>query len=153
MKTSNVKEQLKNVIDNLDESKLLEVLKGLTSKINLPFDYKSIKTFEDACERLGIDSDDVYNINVDTKDEIAYKKLKVIYKAINNEWVPDFTDSNQKKWYPYFRVLSSGVASSVAVYCYDFADTYVGVRLCTYSENVAIYIGRTFTTEYEDFLL
>ena len=153
MKTTNIKEQLKNIIDNLDESRLLEVLNGLTSKINLPFDYKSIKTFEDACERLGIDSDDVYNINVDTKDEIAYKKLKVIYKAINNEWVPDFTDSNQKKWYPYFRVLSSGLDFSSSSCLYDHALTLVGVRLCTYSENVAIYIGRTFTTEYEDFLL
>jgi hypothetical protein len=153
MSNKTVKEQLKSVIDNLGESKLLEVLKGLTSKINIPFDYRNIKSFEDACEKLGINPEEVYNEDVDTKDEIAYKRLKIIYKAINNGWVPDYNNKNQYKYYPYFQVLSSGLGYSNADYNIDYTGTYVGVRLCTENSEKAVYIGKTFKSEYEDYLL
>jgi PKD repeat protein len=154
MKTnsSSVKEQLKNVIDNLDENELLKVLKGLSTKVNLPFEYTDIKTFEDACEKLGIDSNSVYN-DSDTKDEIAYMKLKIIYKAINNGWVPDFTNFNQYKYYPYFKVLSSGLAFSLTGCVFDRTITSVGVRLCTDTAAKAEYIGKQFKDFYEDYLL
>ena len=139
-------------IEKLDENKLMEVLKGLTSNISKFSSYKDITSFEDACEYLGIDSEDVYDESADTKDEIAYKRLKVIYKAINklNNWVVDYKNSNQYKYYPWFNVVS-GFSYSDCI-C-DITFAYVGVRLCCGSREEAEYIGTTFTTEYKDYLL
>ena len=46
--------------------------------------FEDIKTFEDACEELGIDPETVTHEN-DTPDEVAYKKLKVVIKAIDRK--------------------------------------------------------------------
>ena len=77
--------------------------------------FDEIRTFEDACEEIGINPLSIFS-DIDTCDEIAYKKLKVIAKAINQGWTPDWTNTNQKKWSPWFD-LSSGFGFSVSV-CY-----------------------------------
>ena len=59
-------------------------------------DYKDIKTFEDACKALDIDPDAVC-CDVDTSDEVAYKMLKVIIQAINQEWTPDWSRSEERR--------------------------------------------------------
>ena len=103
MKT-NIKDRLKEVIDSLDESKLEKILLELSLVIDKKnYKYTDIKTFEDACKKLGIYSKNVYNSDLDTIDEIAYKKLKIIFKAINNNWQPNWLDNDQYKYYPYFK--------------------------------------------------
>ena len=115
--------------------------------------WKDIKTFEDACNYLGIDPDDITRGN-NTSDELAYKKLKVITKALNeNNWTPDFTNDNQKKWYPYFKVSSSGFGFSVASYFCAFTDTSCGSRLCVSTQEKADYFGRQFESLWEQFLM
>ena len=47
---------------------------------NKPFDFKSIKSFEDACNHLGISSE----IPTMSSNFISQYKLKTIIKAINN---------------------------------------------------------------------
>ncbi len=42
------------------------------------------------------------SVNGDTDDEIAYKELKLIFKAINGGAKIDFNHVNQKKWYGWF---------------------------------------------------
>ncbi len=81
-------------------------------------DFNDIKTFEDACEELGIDPDEEFNGD-DLIDEAAYKKLKVIVAAINQGWTPDWDNTDQQKWWPYFK-LSSGFGFSHSYYVYDF---------------------------------
>ena len=116
------------------------------------FNYKNIKSFEDACEVLEINPNDVFS-KIDTKDEIAYKKLKIIIKAINNGWTPDWANSNQYKYYTWFYVLSSGSGFSDTVYCYTYSCTVVGSRLCVDSKDKALYIAEQFKDLYEDYLL
>ena len=58
-----------------------------------------IKTFEDALEATGVSTCDVYT-TVDTVDERAYKQLKIIVKALNEGWKPDWNDANETKYYP-----------------------------------------------------
>jgi hypothetical protein len=60
-----------------------------------------VKTFEDACAEVGEDPTDE-NFSEGTVDEIAYKKIKVIVRALNEGWKPDWNNSNQYKWYPWF---------------------------------------------------
>ena len=121
------------------------------------FDFRTIKTFEDACLKLGLDSmklPDVTSIPEELKKPIiANYKLHIIYKAINNGWKPDWINWDQYKYYPWFRVLSSGFGFSGSYYGYGDSDSIVGSRLCTDSSAKALYMGRQFKAEYQEYLL
>ncbi len=111
--------------------------------------FTDIKTFEDACDELGISK--VIFTGAESTDEAAYMKLKVIARAINQGWVPDWTNEDQRKWFPYF-VLSSGFGFSYSYYYFTSAITGVGSRLCFESEEQASYAGKQFVKLYEEFL-
>ena len=113
-------------------------------------EYTEINTFLEACTELGILQDSVYN-EKDTPDEIAYKKLKVIAKAINQGWTPDWNNSDQKKWYPWFR-LSSGFGFDGSYCDYGLTFANVGSRLCFESKEKAEYAGKQFEEIYKQLL-
>jgi len=111
-----------------------------------------IETFEEALEHQGIDKADFEeSCKGLEKDEIAYKQIKIIAKALNNGWTPDWDNSNEGKYYPYFD-MRSGVGFSYSD-CgrWDSVAT-VGSRLCFKSSDLAIYAGKQFESIYKDFL-
>ena len=116
--------------------------------------FDEIKTFDDACRECSMTELD-FNENFGNKglsiDTIAYEKLKIIIRAINQNWQPNWNDENQKKWWPYFN-LSSGFGFSGSVYDYDFTGASVGSRLCFESKEKADYAANQFLKIYEDFL-
>ena len=114
--------------------------------------FETIKTFEDACAVVGIDPGLFLNRN-DTPDELAYKKLKVIVRAINDGWVPDWSNRDQYKYYPWFEVLSSGFGFSDSDYDCTYTDAYVGSRLCFESREKSDYAASQFVDLYKQFLL
>lgn len=67
-----------------------------------------VKTFEDACEVLGLNPSTVYDDPANAADEIAYRKLKIIIKALNEGWTPDWDNSSQAKWRPWFYLNAPG---------------------------------------------
>ena len=109
-----------------------------------------VKTFEDACEIASVTAERIYNES-DTQDEIAYKKLKFIIRVINEGWKPDWNNTSQRKWYPWFR-LSSGFGFGGSDFIYDGADTSVGSRLCFETEEKSEYVAKQFIDLYETFL-
>jgi len=113
-------------------------------------DFESISTPEDACTRLGIKLKDVYH-EKDTPDEIAYKILKVVVKAVNGKWTPDWDNTSQQKWFPVFN-LSSGFGFSYSYYFGASTDTGVGSRLCFESEEKSDYVAQQFINLYKDLL-
>lgn len=115
-----------------------------------PNKYESIKTFEDACAEIGIAPGKVFS-KYDTPDEVAYKKLKIIAKAINNEWVPNWDDTDQRKWFPWFR-LSSGFGFSHSACACDYSVTIVGSRLCFETKEQSDYAANQFTEIYKELL-
>lgn len=121
------------------------------------FDFRTIKSFEDACTKLGIDPKqlpDVSNIPEEfAKPIIAGYKLMVIYKAINNGRKADWSNHNQYKYYPWFEVLSSGFGFSYSYYFCVYSFAGVGSRLCTDTSEKAMYIAKQFEAEYKDYLL
>jgi hypothetical protein len=121
------------------------------------FDYKTIKTFEDACKKTKIDPNDLPDVSKIPEEFrkaiIAGYKLMIVYKAINNGWVADWSNFNQWKYYPWFEVLSAGFGFSATTYVYGRAGTAVGSRLCTDSSEKALYIGKQFEAEYKDYFL
>jgi hypothetical protein len=120
------------------------------------FDYTTIKTFEDACKKVNTDPaklPDVSGILEEfAKPIIAAYKLLIIYKAINNEWKPDWSNWDQYKYYPWFEVLSSGFGFSFSGFSYGSTYSSVGSRLCFESEEKAKYAGNQFLQLYKDFL-
>lgn len=119
-----------------------------------PRDWHDIKTFEDACEALGITNESHTPIfdEDEAPDEIAYKKLKVIVAAINQGWQPDWSNSDQYKYYPYFN-LSSGSGFSGRGCDFGYSYSSVGSRLCFESKEKCLYAAEQFKSIYKDFFI
>lgn len=108
-----------------------------------------VKTFEDACEILGIDTQQAIP---DAEEHVqAYVKLTIIARALNEGWLPDWDNSNQKKYYPWFK-MASGFGFSVHGYDYTYANTGDGSRLCFKSVELAEYAGKQFESIYKQYL-
>ena len=114
-------------------------------------EYTDIKTLVDAAEATGTPLQDLEERSDETKDEWAYRMMKIIVKAINQKWTPNWDNSNQQKWWPYFK-LSSGFGFSDSYYDYVNTGTNVGSRLCFESEEKCNYAATQFLSIYEEFL-
>ena len=114
-------------------------------------DFKSIKTLQDAAEETGHGQGYLRTQDPETRDEWAYRMLKMVAKAINQGWVPDWNNSDQKKWWPWFN-LSSGFGFSDSCYYYGLASTAVGSRLCFETEEKSDYAANQFMEIYKEFL-
>lgn len=118
-----------------------------------PLDWHDIKTFEDACKVIGTTEQEfnekfkATGLGIDT---IAYEKLKIIVATINRGWMPDWTNSNQCKYYPYF-TLSSGSGFSGRGCVFSYSSSHVGSRLCFESREKCLYAANQFTDIYKDF--
>lgn len=121
------------------------------------FDFRTIKSFEDACVKESIDPEKLPDVSMIpeefAKPIIAAYKLLVIFKAINNGWEPDWSNYDQWKYYPWFGVLSSGFGFSGSHYDCGRTATAVGSRLCTHTSEKALYIAEQFKAEYQDYFL
>ena len=133
-----------------------------TKKEDPEFDYITIKSFEDACKKEGINPESLPEGSMIPaqfrKAIIAAYKLFIIFKAINNGWAPDWSNWNQYKYFPWFEVKASKAQSSGFGFSdtdcgYTSAHTKVGSRLCTDIRDKALYIARAFQEEYKEFLL
>ncbi len=128
-----------------------------SKKLVPEFDYTTIKTFEDACKKLELDPSklpDVSGIPGEfAKPIIAAYKLMIVYKAINNGWKPDWSKWDQYKYFPWFRVLSSGFGFSDSHCDFAYAAARVGSRLCTDSSEKAKYIAEQFKDLYQEYFL
>ena len=114
-----------------------------------------IKTFDDVIRELGDDPEEFKNaISImEEPDEIAYVKLKLIAKALNEGWTPDWSNGEWDKWYPWFNMDDSSSAGRFSFYVADFqrSCSLVGSRLCFKSKDLATYAGTQFLDIYKDF--
>lgn len=141
---------------------------------------KRIKTFEDACHEIGIDAEawnrDKISLGLEP-DVLAFLKLRIIVKALNEGWEPRFTE-DECRYYPWFilytgeeynkldeeeksRVVyrSSDYAHALgggscanAGYDSSLTHAYVGVRLAFKTSELAAYCGRQFLDIWADFV-
>ena len=153
----------------LDKAKALELFKtgGNAKKALLKelfpdtvFESKitdKIKFYEDACEMLKI-SPEINNpltlSNKDKKSVIAYNQLIEIVRALNEGWEPDWSNSNETKWFCYFYLQKTKDNPSgfrfFGAYCYC-AGSYVPSRLCFKSRDLAVYAAEKFKKLYKDY--
>ena len=139
-----------------------------------------IKTFEDACREIGIDAEawnrDKISLGLEP-DVLAFLKLRIIVKALNEGWEPRFTE-DECRYYPWFilytgeeynkldeeeksrvvcrssydAVALGGVSCAGANYDSSFADASIGVRLAFKTSELAAYCGRQFLDIWADFV-
>lgn len=121
-----------------------------------------VKTYEDACKVLGVEPINEQNAKAQgfRSDEIARRKLETIAAALNEGWKPDWNNTDQYKYYPYFYIQENAYHGARAGL--SFADTHnaasyttahVGSRLCFYASRLARYAGNQFTDLYEQILI
>lgn len=113
-----------------------------------------IKSFEQACEALKIGTDiPAFPLldEAEARAQIAHYKLTVIAKALNEGWKPDWTDSEEYKYYPYFDMDPDTFSlDDVDGDCYR---SYVSSRLCFKSRELARYAATQFLDLYKDYYL
>lgn len=139
-----------------------------------------IKTFEDACNELGIDHNewmqDKKELGLEA-DVIAYLKLRIIAAALNEGWKPLFT-TDEYRYFPWFclytqseidemneedknRVVSrsshyayagGGVAFAHTGYDSSGTSTSIGSRLAFKTRELAEYAGRQFVEIWADYV-
>ena len=151
-----------------------------------------IKTFEDACRELGenhpmiiaymqlkeAETQTLLPI-YDNADIVAYLKLRIICAALNEGWVPQFTE-DEWRYYPYFwlytqdeidemkndekqsrclrpiddyRTASAGFAFANSGSAPSYTAEHIGSRLCLKSDTLAVYCGKQFIDLWADFYL
>ncbi|MFT0302270.1 hypothetical protein [Bacteroides thetaiotaomicron] len=139
-----------------------------------------IKTFEDACREIGIDAEawnrDKISLGLEP-DVLAFLKLRIIVKALNEGWEPRFTE-DECRYYPWFilytgeeynkldeeeksRVVFRSYSYAYALGGVSFASAYhgsssavasLGVRLAFKTSELAAYCGRQFLDIWADFV-
>jgi len=112
-----------------------------------------IETFDDILEERGISKEEFEkSCKGLTDDEIAYRQIKLIALVYNEGWVPDWNDSNQYKYYPWFKWVGSAAGCSFGDYFCDRSDSHLGSRLVFASSDLAIDAGKKFVEIYNRFL-
>lgn len=115
-----------------------------------------VKTFQDACEILGIDGEVITGsindaLSDDAESITANIKLIIIARALNEGWVPDWSNGSQYKYIPWFKHKSG---FGLSYYDYDdwYTTTTVGSRLCFKTKELAEYAAEQFADLYKDYL-
>ena len=106
-----------------------------------------VKTYKDACRITGEYPDLHQGLS---KAEIAYRKLCVIIKALNEGWKPCFWDLCEHKYFQIFR-LENGCQVFHGVDTF-FSRSEVPATSLFKSRELAEYAGKQFIDLYRDWL-
>lgn len=142
------------------------------------FDYRSIKTFEDACKHLNLDPNAFYYKFENMPDHItALVSLEVIIRALNNGWRHPL-DGKTTVYFPWFWLVSSseekehwfkdipesmkvsymrpdgsaGLGCASSVNAWSRSVSCFGSRLACKSYEIAMYCAETFKSYWESYL-
>ena len=177
-----IKIQKDNVLNayknaNQEQKELLEHLFG--SEVFKPADVRErIKTFADAAKAVGIEDPEEWEENYSEvePDILAYFKLRIIVKALNEGWKPTFAE-DEWRYYPWFWLYTEeeiekmnseekkkrnlqlckigdyagfGFAGSNCAPSSTTAN--LGSRLCLKNSELASYCGTQFIEIWKDYV-
>lgn len=118
---------------------------------------EKIKSYEDACEILGLNPENQPCVDsVSEKDQksiIAYYKLIIITRALNEGWEPDFSDHTQDKYWNWLRVDTANIIYMFTTNSATNATANFGSRLCFKNRELAEYAITQFRWFYIKYLL
>lgn len=116
------------------------------------------KTFEDVLATMDEIPENVnmlltYNgNNADLLGAKAFLKATLVTRALNDGWVPNWDDTNEYKWWPWFNMKSAGFGLSYSYFGSANSSSVVGSRLCFKSEELSNYAAKQFESIYKDLL-
>ncbi len=137
-----------------------------------------VTSYETACKELDIEPID-FSKTDDTPDEIAYKKLKTIVKALNEGWVPP-QDCETNMYWSWFwmytkeelenmdesekidraMIDTSSFHGADAGFGYAYTGSTpsytiaaIGSRLCLKNRELAVFCGKRFIELWAEYLL
>lgn len=122
--------------------------KELTKK-----DWRELKTFKDCLKSLDMEKTFNWQSPYETPDEFTYRQLKIIVKAINQDWVPDWKDRSQYKYFPWFEIDKAGCCCLAVDFSASVVYVSAGSRLCFESSEKAKYAAEQFIDIYKQFFL
>ena len=145
-----------------------------------------IKTFEDAYNALDSEhplrkewdalAEAIRQVGIG-KDIVAFLQLRIIAAALNEGWVPQFTN-DEYRYYPYFVLYTQqevddmdeedkkelwmfggnsnsgancGLASAASDLVWSYSDAYYSARLAVKSSELAKYFGKQFIGIWADY--
>lgn len=121
------KETPKSVFDRIKSVEDVMTDNGLTRE-----------QFDESCEGL-------------SPDEVAYRILKLLAKSLNEGWVPDWSNSNEYKYFPWFEMRGSS-GFRFGGHGHWYSVSHVGSRLCFRTRELAEYAGKQFQHIYGQFM-
>jgi hypothetical protein len=132
-------------VDEMLKSSDAAQIKVLRKFFSIPKDIRDkVKSFLDACNILNIDPKSVYHSS-DSPMDAAFKKLKIIIKALNEGWWPDFENESQYKYWNYFKI--KGGFSPWVTNCHA-TTTDVPSALLLKSDDLAVHVVEIALEEY-----
>lgn len=169
-----------NVAKSQEMKDVLAALFKPENKPNLD-DYKSIKSYEDACEALDEETPDFEALKAAglPAHQIALMKLETISRALwGKNWEPKPDAEGSKYfWWPWFALWTkqeiedrkeefngallsadadsgahAGFGSLRANTRFSYASANIGFRLCQETEEKAIYFGQQFIKLWAEYL-
>lgn len=100
-----------------------------------------IERFEKACREQKLSSCQILHsgdLCMEQQVANAYTMLRVLAISKRGKWTPNYSNSNQKKWYLWFKwETGSFVVFGAGYYC-TRTITFVGSRLCFPDEATAL---------------
>ena len=107
---------------------------------------EQITSFEDARAHLNLDLKIPFPNPSNTREAAAnaFYKLDIIAEALRDGVKLDWSDSGQKKWFPWFEYTPSGFRFDVSAYVGVYASSTGGSRLCLDTQAKANYFGKQF---------
>lgn len=147
-----------NELDEDDSEDAVTVFDFYTEEVE---EAPRVESYEEACERVGVEplTEERIKALELRPDEVARKKLEVIAAALNDGWSPDWNDTNQYKYYPYFYIeprkhgANAGLSCAYTNHAASGTSALIGSRLCFNDPETARYAGKQFTELYEQLLL
>lgn len=138
------------------------------------FNYRSIKTFEDACEHLGLNAYNILHKYQFCPDHIqALIKLEIITRALNDGWKDPLDDSCPRfglygfaltdrevqtgRYDDYVQIHytrpdgSAGLGCAHSSYGWSYSGSTIGSRLVYKTRELARYSLETFTEYWESY--
>ena len=98
----------------------------------------------------GYSIDEIYIINnlKPSNKSIAFDKLSIIIKVLNEGWYPNWENESEYKWYNCFKM--KGGFSYWTTYYYT-TDTAVPSALCLKNKELALHMIKNYLSLYKDY--
>lgn len=132
------------------EKNFLEKLYG--KKVFLKEATERIKTVADILEDNDVTQSDIDLMFANVPEHFKHQFIaELLCKSLNEGWIPNWDDSSEGKYYPWFKMSSSGFRFCDYVNWCTYSD--VGSRLCFKSRKLAEYAGQQFEDVYKQFMI